>query len=86
MFGIDIISLLPEASGIHFDLFTVAGDGRYTPDEDCADLGNQGCKFLVADIAPFSHDAAYNVPEPGILALLGIGLVGFSLRKSCNLS
>lgn len=34
----------------------------------------------IADFAPFSHDAAL-VPEPTSLALFGIGLIGYGIRR-----
>jgi hypothetical protein len=73
-FNITINSLLDGVTGIHFDLFTVNGTSWY-PSNTTTD------KFLVNSFAPYSHDAEWNVPEPGILALLGIGLLGLSLRK-----
>ena len=35
----------------------------------------------IIDFAPFSHDAGTAVPEPGVLALLGFGLIGISAAK-----
>jgi hypothetical protein len=70
-------------SGIHFDLFTVAGDGRYTPPYDDNDQ-----KKLVYANAPFSHDAQSTppggnppsgIPEPGLVALFSMGLWGMGL-------
>ena len=44
-----------DVEGIHMDLFTVAGDGRYVP----CDITVDGCsdRKLVYAFAPFSHDA-----------------------------
>ena len=73
-----------DVDGIHFDLFTVAGDGRYIP-------GGSDDRQLVNAVAPFSHDAetgssgtpgegtpgeGTGVPEPSTLALLGLGMIG----------
>ena len=84
--GINIISVIPDTAGVHFDLFTVGGDGRYEPPtETGTDLKNNDLKNLVENFAPWSHDAGWNccttVPEPGVLALVGLGLAGFGFRK-----
>jgi len=68
-FSIDINSLLEGVSGVHFDLFTVT-PGQWNPDDGALD------KKLVESIAPYSHDAEYRVPEPTMVGLLAIGLIG----------
>ena len=46
---------------------------------------DSSAKKVIIDKAPFSHDAGTNVtvtvPEPGIIALLGIGLVGIGAAR-----
>lgn len=73
-FGINVNSLFEGVAGLHFDLFTVNGF-RWDPSDTTLN------KKLVNSVAPYSHDAQWNVPEPGIPALLGIGLIGLALRK-----
>lgn len=76
-FDIAINSLAPGATGIHFDLFTVTGDG-------ILDLGSSS-RDTVNRFAPFSHDGEYVkvVPVPAAIWLFGtalIGFIGFSRR------
>ena len=77
-FDIAINSLAAGATGIHFDLFTVEGDG-------VLDLGSSS-RSTVNAFAPFSHDAEYEmtvVPVPASIWLFGtalIGFIGFSRR------
>ena len=76
-FGISINSLLEGVSGVHFDLFTVSGEKYDTKSQD-------SLKDLVYAFAPFSHDAetgGYDVPEPSTVLMLGLGLLGFGVRK-----
>ena len=73
-FDITINSLATGVTGVHFDLFTMVGDGT---------LENN---LNVKTFAPFSHDAESGVvpvpvPEPSTLLLLGLGLVGIGIRK-----
>jgi len=80
-FDITINNLLGDVTGVHFDLFTVNGT-RYDFETTS--------KFLVNSVAPFSHDAEYeccttSVPEPSTILMLGLGLVGFGLRKRITL-
>ena len=69
-----------NVDGLHFDLFTVQGDGRYVP-------GGSPDRNLVYSFAPFSHDAENHppeeppvppeaIPEPSTVALLAVGLIG----------
>ena len=45
-FDVNIIGLVDPAFGVHFDLFTVEGDGTYSP-------GDAENKMLVEAFAPF---------------------------------
>lgn len=71
---IQINSMFAGVDGVHFDLFTVNGNGLWDP-EDPND------RKLVYAFAPFSHDAEF-VPEPATAALLLLGLLGFRFNRS----
>ncbi len=73
-FDVDILALT-GITGLHFDLFTVSGDGVYVP-------GTTLSKDLVKAFAPFSHDAEYaQVVEPATLGLLGMGMLGLAFGR-----
>ena len=79
-FNITVNSLSGGADGVHFDLFTVIGDGTYQ-------LGSSDRK-LVKGFAPYSHDAEFHdccdreLPAPMPIGLLGLGLVGlYAIRR-----
>jgi len=68
---IAVNSLAAGVTGLHFDLFTIAGAGPLT-----------GASRLQA-FAPFSHDAAF-VPEPGAVGIFAVGLLvsGALIRRT----
>jgi hypothetical protein len=70
-FTIMVNSLSAGIEGVHFDLFTLEGDGTY---------GSGG--GIVKRFAPFSHDATF-VPEPTGLMLFSVGLLvaGHAIRR-----
>ncbi len=84
-FAITINDIDEDLTGLHFDLYTVKGNGLYTPKQE-AD------RFLVKSNAPFSHDAEWipeepddppenDVPVPGTALLVGLGLAGLRLAR-----
>lgn len=84
-FSVAVSGLEPGLTGVHVDLFTVVGDGKLkTLDSEggfiaAGDLSNQ----IFAN-APFSHDAQFLVPEPGLLSLLAIGALGFAWQRHAS--
>lgn len=71
-FDVSVNSLSLGALGIHFDLFTIAGNGLW-------DLGQAADKQLVNAFAPYSHDGGYTsvIPVPAAFWLFGTALIGF---------
>jgi hypothetical protein len=82
------VANLADGYGLHFDLYTKTAkacssaleDGGVVPSE-CTDVDRE-------DFAPFSKDASYvpgdnNVPEPGTLGVLSVGLacLGWAARR-----
>jgi hypothetical protein len=64
LFGISIDSMAASVTGLHFDLFTIEGDGQLNDTSE------------VYRNAPFTHDAE-TLPEPSAAVLL-IGCAGFA--------
>ncbi len=71
VFDVTINGLTDPVHALHFDLFTVSGDGTFDPESTIED------RKLVKDFAPFSHDAQH-APEPSsvTLFLIGAGIFG----------
>jgi hypothetical protein len=71
-FSISVDGLASGVDGVHFDLFTLTGDGTYS-------LAGGG---IARDFAPFSHDAQA-VPEPQSALLFGVGglIASAALRR-----
>lgn len=87
-FAIDISALTSLNHSIHFDLYN--SKVQECKNDKCV-LGD----IDVNDFAPFSHDAQSLkrsgdqpdppvLPEPGVLTLLGIGLLGLTLMRRRN--
>lgn len=74
-FSVLVSNLEAGISGVHADLFTVTGDGKLKT-SGVGELSN-----VIFANAPFSHDAQYTVPEPGIVALLGLGALGLGWQR-----
>lgn len=71
IFTITINALSLNTAGIHFDLFTMNGNGKLPNDY-----------LTVESFAPFSHDAETSdtapIPEPATMLLLCSGLIGLA--------
>lgn len=92
-FSISNIDLLDASvDGIHFDLFTWTDEDIATFGDRYALPATPDDPALVGSVsrnAPYSHDAEYNecvgdctiVPEPGMVGLLAIGLLGMAVAR-----
>lgn len=82
-FNVVVNAIESGITGVHMDLFTVSGDGKLQTTDGggnpiaVGDLSNQ----IFAN-APFSHDGQYTVPEPAVLWLLGMGVLGLCWQRS----
>jgi len=68
-FSVDVSGLLQDFE-LHFDLYNTVVSSR-----NSEDIGPD-------DFAPFSHDAATQVPEPTPLVLLGLGLIALFVSRN----
>jgi hypothetical protein len=75
VFQITLNSLMPGVTAVHFDLFTIQGDGKMTlPDCQPSPTCPGPYSNFVKARAPFSHDAqTAPIPEPGSTLLFGVG-------------
>lgn len=82
-FSITVNGYSAGTTGIHFDLFTVQGDGSL--------VLLSSSRQTVKKFAPPSHDAEFGccgerVPEPGPLGLLGAGMIALYIARRRRLA
>lgn len=75
---------LQSGTGAYFNSFNfdIAGlAAGYDLHFDLYDLAMRNGDTILGEFAPFSHDARTDVPEPGMVALLSIGLLGMVVTR-----
>ena len=75
---------LQSGTGSYFHSFDfdIAGlAAGYDLHFDLYDLAAKNGDTVLGEFAPFSHDARTDVPEPGMVALLSIGLLGMVVTR-----
>jgi len=72
-------ALLVELNWENVSRFVIERGGDYVEDPDFGDPHNWGEQFVLG--ALLINEPVTDIPEPGVLALIGIGLVGFGISR-----